>query len=398
MNHLRNLLGHLKHTDDFAAYRLPHDLIERACRYGSLVRVERGATLCASGARSDALYVVLDGATRCLPHARLPLPCGIDHGPGTFTGELDLLNDVGCEVTVVASSACRLARIERATLRHLLRREPALRDVLVRVFLLRRIGALASGAADTPLRERGAEPAFDVAIVGSGAAGMIAAAHAASLRLNTVVAEGRLPFGIDDEFASAAPPARRQFGPFLTLRDRTVRLDCDAYPFRLVTRGGERLRAHAVVIASSLRPEYSPRRARVTLRANTEWLDGAVDVDDDGFVRTGRAASGTTLAAAFESSQPGVFAIGAVRAGPRRPRSASSRKARSSSTRFAASSARPPSERRAAVCAPPLTAHAPASARRRGTARTRSARAAARTPTRRRADRRAPRRRSRART
>lgn len=324
MNHLRNLLGHLKHTDDFAAYRLPHDLIERACRYGSLVRVERGATLCASGARSDALYVVLDGATRCLPHARLPLPCGIDHGPGTFTGELDLLNDVGCEVTVVASSACRLARIERATLRHLLRREPALRDVLVRVFLLRRIGALASGAADTPLRERGAEPAFDVAIVGSGAAGMIAAAHAASLRLNTVVAEGRLPFGIDDEFASAAPPAspappaRRQFGPFLTLRDHTVRLDCDAYPFRLVTRGGERLRAHAVVIASSLRPEYSPRRARVTLRANTEWLDGTVDVDDDGFVRTGRAASGTTLAAAFESSQPGVFAIGAVRAGPRR--------------------------------------------------------------------------------
>ncbi|TPB44748.1 cyclic nucleotide-binding protein, partial [Burkholderia pseudomallei] len=100
--------------------------------------------------------------------------------------------------------------------------------------------------------------------------------------------------------------------------DHTVRLDCDAYPFRLVTRGGERLRAHAVVIASSLRPEYSPRRARVTLRANTEWLDGAVDVDDDGFVRTGRAASGTTLAAAFESSQPGVFAIGAVRAGPRR--------------------------------------------------------------------------------
>lgn len=214
MNHLRNLLGHLKHTDDFAAYRLPHDLIERACRYGSLVRVERGATLCASGARSDALYVVLDGATRCLPHARLPLPCGIDHGPGTFTGELDLLNDVGCEVTVVASSACRLARIERATLRHLLRREPALRDVLVRVFLLRRIGALASGAADTPLRERGAEPAFDVAIVGSGAAGMIAAAHAASLRLNTVVAEGRLPFGIDDEFASAAPPRAGNSVPF----------------------------------------------------------------------------------------------------------------------------------------------------------------------------------------
>ncbi|MET5115255.1 cyclic nucleotide-binding protein, partial [Burkholderia pseudomallei] len=98
---------------------------------------------------------------------------------------------------------------------------------------------------------------------------------AASLRLTTVVAEGRRPFGIDDDFASAAPPAspaspaRRQFGPFQTLRDHTVRLDCDAYPCRRVTRGGERLRAQAVGIASSLRPAYSTRRARVTLRANT---------------------------------------------------------------------------------------------------------------------------------
>ncbi|MET5021489.1 cyclic nucleotide-binding protein, partial [Burkholderia pseudomallei] len=76
--------------------------------------------------------------------------------------------------------------------------------VLVRVFLLRRIGALASGAADTPLRVRGAEPAFDVAIVGSGAAGMIAAALAASVRLMCVVAAGRLPVGIAGGVAAGA--------------------------------------------------------------------------------------------------------------------------------------------------------------------------------------------------
>lgn len=325
MNHLRNLLGHLKHTDDFAAYRLSQDLVERASRYGSIVDVDGGAALCISGTRSDYLYIVLEGATRCASRAHLPIPSGVDHGPGTFTGELDLLNDVACEVTVIASSACRLVRIHRATLKHLMQREPDLRDILVRLFLLRRICLL---AVDLPLpsparrtssaRHRDDEHEFDVAIVGGGPAGMIAAAHAASLRLNTVVVEGRLPFGIDDEFAAPDAAARWQFGPHLTIRNHTVRLDCNAYPFGLVARDGERIHANAVVIASSLRPEYSPRLARVVLRANTEWLCGAVDVDDSGFVRTGRAASGMTLAAAFESSQPGVFAIGEVRAGPRR--------------------------------------------------------------------------------
>ncbi|KVK82271.1 cyclic nucleotide-binding domain-containing protein [Burkholderia sp. MSMB1498] len=329
MNHLRNLLGHLKHTDDFAAYRLPHDLVERASRYGCVVEVDAGATLCASGTRSDYLYIVLDGTTRCAPPAHPATPCGVDHGPGTFTGELDLLNDIACETTVVASSACRLVRIHRATLGVLLEREPDLRDLLVRLFLLRRIGLLASGPSAAPAargapraghRDPGRDPGrdFDVAIVGSGPSGMIAAAHAASRRLNTIVVEGRLPFGIDDEFARADTAELQRFGPRLTIGSRTVRLDCDAYPFGLVARDGERIGAHALVIASSLRPEYDPRLARVTLRANTEWLGGAVDVDDRGFVRTGRAASGTTFAAAFETSQPGMFAIGEVRAGPRR--------------------------------------------------------------------------------
>ncbi len=39
---------------------------------------------------------------------------------------------------------------------------------------------------------------------------------------------------------------------------------------------------------------------------NTEWLDGAVDLDERGFVLTG---------AGFETSRPGVFAVGDVRAG-----------------------------------------------------------------------------------
>ncbi|WP_423141321.1 FAD-dependent oxidoreductase [Parablastomonas sp. CN1-191] len=45
---------------------------------------------------------------------------------------------------------------------------------------------------------------------------------------------------------------------------------------------------------------------------NTRWLGDCIALDDKGFVRTGRDAGGGS---AFESSVPGVFAVGDVRAG-----------------------------------------------------------------------------------
>jgi thioredoxin reductase (NADPH) len=46
---------------------------------------------------------------------------------------------------------------------------------------------------------------------------------------------------------------------------------------------------------------------------NTEWLSGLVDLDDKGFVITGSGAD--SAASPFATSQPGIFAVGDVRAG-----------------------------------------------------------------------------------
>jgi thioredoxin reductase (NADPH) len=46
---------------------------------------------------------------------------------------------------------------------------------------------------------------------------------------------------------------------------------------------------------------------------NTEWLSGLVELDDKGFVITGRGAELVT--SPFGTSHPGVFAVGDVRAG-----------------------------------------------------------------------------------
>ena len=46
----------------------------------------------------------------------------------------------------------------------------------------------------------------------------------------------------------------------------------------------------------------------------TGWLGGLVDLDDHGFVRTGPGSDGADRSL-LETSQPGVFAVGDVRAG-----------------------------------------------------------------------------------
>ena len=45
---------------------------------------------------------------------------------------------------------------------------------------------------------------------------------------------------------------------------------------------------------------------------NTGWLDGHVELDAKGFVRTGPEVGGGST---FETSCPGIFAVGDVRAG-----------------------------------------------------------------------------------
>jgi thioredoxin reductase (NADPH) len=69
---------------------------------------------------------------------------------------------------------------------------------------------------------------------------------------------------------------------------------------------------------SAERPTTSPiRNVFVMIGAvpNTDWLRGCVELDAKGFVVTGKSASGVALASPFETTEPGIFAVGDVRAG-----------------------------------------------------------------------------------
>ncbi len=48
---------------------------------------------------------------------------------------------------------------------------------------------------------------------------------------------------------------------------------------------------------------------------NTDWLNGCVEVDKAGFIRTGVDVTERRVGSAFETSRPGVFAVGDIRSG-----------------------------------------------------------------------------------
>jgi thioredoxin reductase (NADPH) len=81
--------------------------------------------------------------------------------------------------------------------------------------------------------------------------------------------------------------------------------------------GDQALEAVAVADGRTGGRSVLPARALfvfIGVRPCTGWLDGLVDLDDDGFVRTGQ----DTASSALETSRPGIFAVGDVRSGSAR--------------------------------------------------------------------------------
>lgn len=85
-------------------------------------------------------------------------------------------------------------------------------------------------------------------------------------------------------------------------------------------RGDDHLQGVTVSAADGRTDEIATRAIFVMIGAEprTDWLRGTLDLDDRGFVLTGRAPDGIAAAVApspYQTSLPGVFAVGDVRAG-----------------------------------------------------------------------------------
>jgi thioredoxin reductase (NADPH) len=120
----------------------------RAAAFGVERTFPAGAIVWEQGDEHVPFFVVLEGELEVVH----PRAGGEDlitvHGPKEFTGEVSLLTDRRALVRARAKGPLRVSCVAPAKLRSLVQTDPGLSEIIMRAFILRRVGLLASGYGD----------------------------------------------------------------------------------------------------------------------------------------------------------------------------------------------------------------------------------------------------------
>ncbi len=126
--------------------RLSGEMADRVAAYGRVEELPAGTSLFERGQRSVDFFLVLEGTVEIFEFDEHGTPRTVTvHGAGEFTGELDQFNDRMVLVSGRTGTRSRVARIERAAFRRLVMGEPDVGEILMRAFILRRVGLIAHG-------------------------------------------------------------------------------------------------------------------------------------------------------------------------------------------------------------------------------------------------------------
>ena len=118
-------------------------MVARMMPYGTAETVPKGTMLYARHQRSVDFFVVLDGSIEVLDndeHGRAEV--FTTHRAGQFTGELDLFNEREILVSGRTAEDSRVLRISRASFRRMVSTEADIGELIMRAFILRRVGLI----------------------------------------------------------------------------------------------------------------------------------------------------------------------------------------------------------------------------------------------------------------
>lgn len=122
---------------------LKDEMVRRIAAYGVEERLTQGATLFSRGDRSVDFFVVLDGAVEIYDLKGIG---GTNvftvHRAHQFTGELDLFNNRRILVYGRAAEDTRVIRVKRPDFRRMVAVEPDIGEIIMRAFILRRVGLI----------------------------------------------------------------------------------------------------------------------------------------------------------------------------------------------------------------------------------------------------------------
>jgi thioredoxin reductase (NADPH) len=125
--------------------------IERIASVGHRLEAPAGQVLFDVGEQNTRFFVVLAGSIEIVqPVAGLEKPVVV-HGPGHFTGEINMLSARRSLVLARTASPSELIAVDREALRTLVQRDAELSEILMRAFILRRLALMDVGGANMVL-------------------------------------------------------------------------------------------------------------------------------------------------------------------------------------------------------------------------------------------------------
>ena len=125
--------------------------IDRISAVGQHREVRAGEVLFDVGEQNTRFFVILSGAVEIVQPVDDREEPVVEHGPGQFTGEINMLSARRSLVRGRVTRAGAVLAVDRDELRALVQRDSELSEILMRAFILRRVALVAHGHSNLVL-------------------------------------------------------------------------------------------------------------------------------------------------------------------------------------------------------------------------------------------------------
>ena len=126
-------------------------LISRVTSHGRLRLVQSGEVLIEQGDRSVPFFLVITGEVEILRPLGARETLVTVHGPGEFTGEVNMLSGRRSLVRARVTKPGKVIELDHQQMLGLIQTDAELSDILMRAFILRRVELIAAGVGDIVL-------------------------------------------------------------------------------------------------------------------------------------------------------------------------------------------------------------------------------------------------------
>ncbi|HWW60095.1 MAG TPA: FAD-dependent oxidoreductase [Thermoanaerobaculia bacterium] len=125
--------------------------MDRLASRGRRRRIQEGEILWEAGASAIPFVIVVEGQLEMALHTATQETIVAHHGPGQFTGEINLLSGRRSLARARATQAGEIIEVDRDVLVSLVQTDSELSDIFMRAFIARRVELIAQSAGDVVL-------------------------------------------------------------------------------------------------------------------------------------------------------------------------------------------------------------------------------------------------------